>query len=667
MSKKTPNIGLALNGVKSEDTQMTFREWRLRVNGEDNDSNMEILDAEIGAAKEKIDELEGQSLSDEDRQKLARIKDMTPATADGNGEAGFVPAPHSGDQVKYLRGDGTWGVPEGTNKPATDKADGLMSKEDKQKLDQFASSDQYAKKDDIPKNVETDPTLTQADTPADAKAVGEKFDSLTAEDVGARPSTWTPTADDVGAMPADADVVKTVNGRQPDKDGNVHVAETDGNIYIGSGNPPDDTYVICIDPDGEPGDVIDQYAREQLENKLDRTATAKDVGARPDTWMPTAADVGARSNTWMPTAKDVGALPSSTAIPSKTSDLTNDSGYISGTDKTLAQDGQAADAKATGEAISQLKTDKADKTGLTAYRTARNLLDNSDFIHPVNQRGSGSIRNKYEYPIDRWQFDKSSESLDASAIFNPTYPYLYLRNNDSTADSWAALYHRVPADVLNAGKYTFAFKLHYNNTMINPVSVLILMDSDTDNSTTVLPSALYTPDKSKDLIIVIPFTLDKKPTTSVLLAIYAGAGVTVGFDWAALYEGTYTNDTLPPYVPKGYSAELAECKRYYEVINAGMKYGGFSCGVMNTATSAYFLIPYSEKRIVPSVVLTGTFRVYVNGAGRAISASDIATDQPSNRRLRLICSNISNGTIGQACELQPNGDATTTIAISADL
>ena len=33
--------------------------------------------------------------------------------------------------------------------------------------------------------------------------------------------------------------------------------------------------------------------------------------------------------------------------------------------------------------------------------------------------------------------------------------------------------------------------------------------------------------------------------------------------WAALYEGSYTADDLPPYTPKGYAAELAECQRYY--------------------------------------------------------------------------------------------------------
>lgn len=55
--------------------------------------------------------------------------------------------------------------------------------------------------------------------------------------------------------------------------------------------------------------------------------------------MLTAADVGARADDWMPTAEDVGAL--------------------SGTDATLTQAGKAADAKATGDELNQLKTEKA--------------------------------------------------------------------------------------------------------------------------------------------------------------------------------------------------------------------------------------------------------------------------------------------------------------------
>lgn len=46
----------------------------------------------------------------------------------------------------------------------------------------------------------------------------------------------------------------------------------------------------------------------------------------------TADEVGARPDTWTPSAEDVGALPNNTEIPSKTSDLENDSGFVTNDD-----------------------------------------------------------------------------------------------------------------------------------------------------------------------------------------------------------------------------------------------------------------------------------------------------------------------------------------------
>ena len=62
------------------------------------------------------------------------------------------------------------------------------------------------------------------------------------------------------------------------------------------------------------------------------------------------------------TAEEVGALPADTKIPSKTSDLQNDSGfltkipdnYLSGTDKTLSVSGEAADAATVGEQLKKI-------------------------------------------------------------------------------------------------------------------------------------------------------------------------------------------------------------------------------------------------------------------------------------------------------------------------
>lgn len=65
---------------------------------------------------------------------------MTGATSSAAGKAGLVPAPASGKQGQYLRGDGTWATPTNTTySVATTSANGLMSSSDKSKLDGIQS------------------------------------------------------------------------------------------------------------------------------------------------------------------------------------------------------------------------------------------------------------------------------------------------------------------------------------------------------------------------------------------------------------------------------------------------------------------------------------------------------------------------------------------------
>lgn len=85
-------------------------------------------------------------------------------------------------------------------------------------------------------------------------AVTPQAGDYTAEMVGARPSTWTPSADDVGAVPTS----RTVNGK-----------------------PLNDNISL----------------------------TADDVGARPNTWTPTASDVGA-----VPTTRTINSKPLSSDV-----------------------------------------------------------------------------------------------------------------------------------------------------------------------------------------------------------------------------------------------------------------------------------------------------------------------------------------------------------------
>ena len=69
--------------------------------------------------------------------------------------------------------------------------------------------------------------------------------------------------------------------------------------------------------------------------------TASDVDARPDTWMPSATDVGARPDSWTPTAADVGAIPNTAGAVGTT--------QIASSAVTVAK--LASDAKSKGVTV----------------------------------------------------------------------------------------------------------------------------------------------------------------------------------------------------------------------------------------------------------------------------------------------------------------------------
>lgn len=89
------------------------------------------------------------------------------------------------------------------------------------------------------------------------------------------------------------------------------------------------------------------------------------------------------------TAEEVGALPADTKIPSKTSELKNDSGfltkvpdnYLNGTDTTLKESGKAADAKATGDKFTEMSADISKKLNKNQGS------ENSGKIAGINEAG----------------------------------------------------------------------------------------------------------------------------------------------------------------------------------------------------------------------------------------------------------------------------------------
>jgi len=224
--------------------------------------------------------------------------------------------------------------------------------------------------------------------------------------------------------------------------------------------------------------------------------------------------------------------------------------------KTPAQDTDAttkkyvddAKAAAISSAVNDAGTNAAnivksetDRTNTEVRKASpRNLLDNSDFRNPVNQRGI-TTSNAVGYTIDRW--------------VNPTYirpkwtvndGYVSLEND--LTDSYRTT-QRLPAGTLKVGaKYTAAAKLHNGGVF----SCVLEAAASGDRYSGRLDDSFY-------LGIFKSTDYD-----AFYLSIVSGRAP--AFEWVALYEGEYTADTLPEFHSRGYEAELAACMRYFQVI-----------------------------------------------------------------------------------------------------
>ena len=157
------------------------------------------------------------------------------------------------------------------------------------------------------------------------------------------------------------------------------------------------------------------------------------------------------------------------------------------------------------------------------YLQPRNLLDNSDFTNPVNQRGQTDYTSN-GYTIDRWELYFGAVGVSSLG---------YITTSGQMYQKIA-----IPTDKL----YTFAIE--------NDAGIAVV--------TGIPANGIHSATLGNALIKLA--TIGEY--VEVVIEPSEGYNIACAY-WAALYEGSYTADTLPPYVPKGYAAELAECQRYF--------------------------------------------------------------------------------------------------------
>ena len=272
-----------------------------------------------------------------------------------------------------------------------------------------------------------------------------------------------------------------------------------------------------------------------------------------------------------------------------------------------------------------------------------NLLDNSDFVHPVAQAGVNGAHGTTGYAVDRWNRTSGatvSQAADGLKIVS-----------DKT--SWTAgIQQRIKAK-----RFADTMTLAVHGIFPVACRLYAYINSGTVN----FGDPGYFQGDPAERTLVLKLTKPSGLTGDEVVNIYispdtGSTGTAAIVQWAALYEGEYTAETLPPYVPKGYAAELAECLRYYRKIKANNEtFSGYAANGV-----AYAFIPLQTMRIAPTVTGGGKFYYTLGSLQGTTTETATAHNANTNRAIVKCAISVTGVCTGV---ITPQGD----IDISADL
>ena len=272
-----------------------------------------------------------------------------------------------------------------------------------------------------------------------------------------------------------------------------------------------------------------------------------------------------------------------------------------------------------------------------------NLLDNSDFVHPIAQAGVNGAHGTTGYAVDRWN---RTSGATVSLVSNG------LKVVSDKSDWVAGIQQKIEAKRF-ADTMTFAVR------GVFPVAcrLYVYIGSGTTN----FGEPAYFAGDAAERTLVLKLTKPDSLTGDEVVNVYispdtSSTGTAAIVQWAALYEGEYTAETLPPYVPKGYAAELAECLRYYRKIKANNEtFSGYAANGV-----AYAFIPLQTMRIAPTVTGGGKFYYTLGSLQGTTTETATAHNANANRVVVKCAVSVTDVCTGL---ITPLGD----IDISADL
>lgn len=281
-----------------------------------------------------------------------------------------------------------------------------------------------------------------------------------------------------------------------------------------------------------------------------------------------------------------------------------------------------------------MRTIDAEAARLATGRAVRNWLINPAFT--IDQRGQGEYSTSGAFCLDRWR-------LRAAGGAKVTKLARGVRLEMGTG-GLCGLYQRIATQEAPeifeqlAGKpVTLAAKIKSNTLTTSSKSGIDLLDhaSPTSEGSGAVVIARKTFESGVTGVLVATGTMPETMTNAGISAlIRTPTGENTGaleIEWMALYEGTYTEEDLPAFVPRGEAEELQECQRYY------MRTTGQGWGYCTSATAARLNVPITiTMRARPEVDNSSvTFTAHNNGRNVAVSAYEVADMEGGSVRLNL--------------------------------
>lgn len=295
------------------------------------------------------------------------------------------------------------------------------------------------------------------------------------------------------------------------------------------------------------------------------------------------------------------------------------------------QSGESGGTPLTPEALQHF-----DEGIKSAHRAGqpKNLLDNSDFRNPVNQRGLTSYTGVIGtmYTIDRWK--RTNFDCTVAIVSGENGKGIKFASTSDNLPEFQQLLE--PGTIVPGKTYTLACEL--------------------------LDGSIHVCKGEAEAGRFCVYPINEEKTKSIGF----GALVEGGFDmvilahhsmnvteikWMALYEGEYTAETLPEYQTKGYAAELAECRRYYCRLDTadGGVYGVVLPGMITSGNKDIILtLPITTMRIArPTATISGGVILrgisgYIENSDSGISVSLATLSNGVGHNIRV---NKTDGTV----------------------